>query len=401
MIDTFHIKNFLLIKGSCYPSLHLFRNVIKENGVGAGGTRNISGTSYHHVQLEKEIAKLHQKEAGLIFSSCYVANDATLTTLGKMLPDCVYFSDAGNHNSMVMGIRHSRAKKEIFHHNDPGHLERLLQKYDLDQPKVVAFESVYSMSGNIAPIKEICDVAHQYNALTFIDEVHAVGLYGDHGAGIGEREGLMNELDIVSGTLGKAFGVAGGYIAGSSKLVDMIRSYADGFIFTTAMPPMQAAAARKSIQILASAEGQQMREKHRASVANLRRLLQEARLPAIPSPSHIVPLHVSRMPDHGSIVIVCDHAISCVVLYWLMFQHSFRLSHMYTHTHTHTHTLGWQCQEMYCCLYATDGKAPYLRSRHQLSDRGAWKREAPHRSHPVPYSSHARGVCACLSRRLE
>lgn len=261
--------------------------------MGAGGTRNISGTSYHHVQLEKEIAKLHQKEAGLIFSSCYVANDATLTTLGKMLPDCVYFSDAGNHNSMVIGIRHSRAKKEIFHHNDPGHLERLLQKYDRNQPKIVAFESVYSMSGNISPIKEICEVAHKYNALTFIDEVHAVGLYGDHGAGVGEREGLMDQLDIVSGTLGKAFGVAGGYIAGSSKLVDMVRSYADGFIFTTAMPPMQAAAACKSIQILASDEGRQLREKHRASVANLRRLLGEAKLPALPSPSHIVPLHVS------------------------------------------------------------------------------------------------------------
>jgi 5-aminolevulinate synthase len=285
-------------------------NVIEENGVGAGGTRNISGTSYHHVQLEKEVAKLHRKEAGLIFSSCYVANDATLTTLGKMLPDCVYFSDAANHNSMVIGMRHSLAKKEIFHHNDPEHLETLLKKYDKNQAKIVAFESVYSMSGNISPIKEICKVARKYNALTFIDEVHAVGLYGEHGAGVGEREGLMDQLDIVSGTLGKAFGVAGGYIVGSEKLVDMVRSYADGFIFTTAMPPMQAAAARRSIQILASEEGRELRQKHQASVSNLRRLLKEARLPALPSPSHIVPLHVSIVvASHCALWALCVHSV--------------------------------------------------------------------------------------------
>ena len=210
-----------------------------------------------------------------------------------MLPDCVYFSDAGNHNSMIVGILHSKARKEVFRHNDYKHLEELLQKYDKNQPKIVAFESVYSMSGNIAPIQEICKVAHKYNALTFIDEVHAVGLYGDHGAGVGEREGLMEQLDIVSGTLGKAFGVAGGYVAGSAKLIDMVRSYADGFIFTTAMPPSQAVAARKSIQILSSEEGRQLREKHQASVRNLRNLLEDAGLPVLPSPSHIVPLHVS------------------------------------------------------------------------------------------------------------
>ena len=250
------------------------------------------------MKLEKEVAKLHQKEAGLVFSSCYVANDATLTTLGKMLPNCVYFSDAGNHNSMVIGIRNSRAKKEIFHHNDPRHLEKLLQKYDKNQPKIVAFESVYSMSGNMSPIKEICEVARKYNALTFIDEVHAVGLYGDRGGGVGEREGVIDQLDVISGTLGKAFGVAGGYIAGSSRLIDMVRSYADGFIFTTAMPPMQAAAACKSIQILSSDEGRELRAKHRASVLNLRRRLKEARLPALPSPSHIIPLHVSNTLPH-------------------------------------------------------------------------------------------------------
>lgn len=265
---------------------------IHNHGVGAGGTRNISGSSYYHVALENELADLHKKEAALVFTSCYVANDATLSTLGKMLPNCVYFSDASNHNSMIVGIRHSRAPKEIFRHNDPEHLEQLLKKYDRNQPKIVAFESVYSMSGNISPIKEICDVAHKYNALTFIDEVHAVGLYGDRGAGIGERDYLMDRLDIISGTLGKAFGVAGGYVAGSAKMIDMVRSYADGFIFTTAMPPMQAAAAAKSVEILKSDEGRRLRGKHQESVRQLRAKLEEAGLPVEPSPSHIIPLHV-------------------------------------------------------------------------------------------------------------
>lgn len=219
-----------------------------------------------------------------------------------MIPGCVVFSDAGNHNSMIVGIRHGGSKKEIFRHNDPEHLESLLSKYDPSVPKLVAFESVYSMSGSIAPIKEICDVAHRYNALTFIDEVHAVGLYGDRGAGIGERDNIMGDLDIISGTLGKAFGVAGGYIAGSSQLIDMIRSYADGFIFTTAMPPMQAVAALKSVQILKSDEGRDLRTKHQASVNRLRKSLEEVGLPVIPSPSHIVPLHVSEInyPIHIS-----------------------------------------------------------------------------------------------------
>ena len=261
--------------------------------MGAGGTRNISGNSYYHVALEKELADLHQKDSALIFSSCYVANDATLSTLGKMIPGCVVFSDAGNHNSMIVGIRHGGSKKEIFRHNDPEHLESLLQQYDPSVPKLVAFESVYSMSGSIAPIKEICDVAHKYNALTFIDEVHAVGLYGDRGAGIGERDHIMEDLDIISGTLGKAFGVAGGYVAGSEKMIDMVRSYADGFIFTTAMPPMQAVAALKSVQILKSDEGRSLRAKHQESVQRLRGSLEEAGLPVVPSPSHIIPLHVS------------------------------------------------------------------------------------------------------------
>lgn len=248
--------------------------------------------------MEKELADLHKKDSSLVFSSCYVANDATLSTLGKMIPGCVVFSDAGNHNSMIVGIRNGGSKKEIFRHNDPEHLESLMSKYDPSVPKIVAFESVYSMSGSIAPIKEICDVAHRYNALTFIDEVHAVGLYGERGAGIGERDYIMEHLDIISGTLGKAFGVAGGYIAGSSKLIDMIRSYADGFIFTTAMPPMQAVAALKSVQILKSEEGRSLRSKHQESVRRLRGSLEEAGLPVVPSPSHIIPLHVRGKKDN-------------------------------------------------------------------------------------------------------
>ena len=285
-ISTSCVYNHILSLTTC-------REALGNHGVGAGGTRNISGNSYYHVALERELADLHHKESSLVFSSCYVANDATLSTLGKMTPGCVVFSDAGNHNSMIVGIRHGGSKKEIFRHNDPEHLEQLMSKYDPNVPKIVAFESVYSMSGSIAPIKEICDVAHKHNALTFIDEVHAVGLYGERGAGIGERDDIMEDLDIVSGTLGKAFGVAGGYIAGSAKMIDMIRSYADGFIFTTAMPPMQAVAALKSVQILKSDEGRSLRIKHQESVRRLRESLVEVGLPVVPSPSHIVPLHVS------------------------------------------------------------------------------------------------------------
>ena len=269
-----------------------YSEAINNHGIGAGGTRNISGTSYHHCSLEKEVANLHQKEAGLVFSSCYVANDATLSTVCGMLPDCVIFSDDQNHASMIVGIWHSKAKKEIFRHNDVGHLEELLKKYDVNQPKLVAFESVYSMSGDIAPIKEICRVSKKYNALTFIDEVHAVGLYGEHGAGVAERDGIMDQCDIITGTLGKAFGVAGGYIAGSGPMVDMVRSYAAGFIFTTAMPPMQAVAARKSIQVLKGLEGQWLRRKHQATVKQVKAAMKAAGLPVMPSPSHIIPLHV-------------------------------------------------------------------------------------------------------------
>ena len=267
-------------------------DTIKNHGIGAGGTRNISGTSYYHCALENEVANLHQKEAGLIFSSCYVANDATLSTVCSMLPDCVIFSDEENHASMIIGIRHSKAKKVVFRHNDVGHLEELLQQYDINQPKLVAFESVYSMSGDISPIKEICRISKKYNALTFIDEVHAVGLYGEHGAGVAQRDGVMDQCDIITGTLGKAYGVAGGYIAGSGPLVDMVRSYAPGFIFTTAMPPLQAVAARTSIQVLKGVEGQCLRRKHQATVKQVKAAMTAVGLPVMSSPSHIIPLHV-------------------------------------------------------------------------------------------------------------
>ena len=233
-----------------FPSLPLSSSeTIQKHGVGAGGTRNISGTSYHHCRLEQALARIHSQEAALIFSSCYVANQTTLTTLGQHIKDLVFFSDEGNHNSLIVGIKNSLAAKEVYRHNDPEDLERRLKQYDVNQPKIVVFESVHSMFGTISPIEEICDIAHRYNALTFIDEVHAVGLYGRNGGGIGDRDNLNHKLDIITGTLGKAFGAMGGYIAGSARLVDFVRSYGAGFIFTTAMAPMQAAAALKSVEV--------------------------------------------------------------------------------------------------------------------------------------------------------
>ena len=229
----------------------LCRVALKEHGCGAGGTRNISGTNPYHCQLENTLADIHSKESALIFSSCYVANQTTLMTLGQQMKDLVYFSDEGNHNSIIEGIRCSRAEKEVYRHNDPEDLERKLRKYDKARPKVVVFESVHSMYGTISPIEEICDIAHKYNALTFIDEVHAVGLYGKNGGGIADRDHLTHKLDIISGTLGKGFGAGGGYIAGPASLVDFIRCYGAGFIFTTAMAPVLAASALKAVQVSA------------------------------------------------------------------------------------------------------------------------------------------------------
>nr|AAD20807.1 5-aminolevulinate synthase [Glycera dibranchiata] len=263
------------------------------HGAGAGGTRNISGNSPYHEALEKEIADLHQKEGALLFTSCYVANDSTLATLAKMLPGCQVFSDSGNHASMIQGIIRSGMPKHVFRHNDPEHLEELISKVDVSIPKIVAFETVHSMTGAICPLQEMCDIAHKYGAITFIDEVHAVGLYGKHGAGIGERDNLLHEMDIISGTLGKAFGNIGGYIAGSAALVDMLRSYASGFIFTTSLPPTVLYGARRSIQVLKGDEGR-IAPRHQANVKYLRDHLTDAGLPVIHAPSHIIPIHVGE-----------------------------------------------------------------------------------------------------------
>ncbi|XP_067833570.1 5-aminolevulinate synthase, erythroid-specific, mitochondrial-like [Heptranchias perlo] len=265
---------------------------VQEFGAGAGGTRNISGTSKFHVDLESELAGLHQKDAALLFSSCYVANDSTLFTLAKLLPGCEIYSDAGNHASMIQGIRNSGVPKFVFRHNDVEHLEQLLRESNPETPKIVAFETVHSMDGGICPLAKMCDVAHKYGAITFVDEVHAVGLYGTHGAGIGERDGIMHKLDIISGTLGKAFGCVGGYVASTASLIDTVRSYAAGFIFTTALPPMVLAGALESVRILKSEEGQALRRSHQRNVKYMRQLLMDAGLPVINCPSHIIPIRV-------------------------------------------------------------------------------------------------------------
>ncbi|KAM8864348.1 5-aminolevulinate synthase, erythroid-specific, mitochondrial isoform 2-T2 [Spinachia spinachia] len=283
--------------------LNAIRNAVDNHGAGAGGTRNISGTSNFHVTLERELAQLHQKDAALAFSSCFVANDSTLFTLARMLPGCEIYSDAGNHASMIQGIRNSQAKRFLFRHNDSQHLEELLQRSDPKTPKIVAFETVHSMDGAICPLEELCDVAHRHGALTFVDEVHAVGLYGAHGAGVGERDNVMHKMDIVSGTLGKAFGCFGGYIASSSALVDTVRSFAAGFIFTTALPPMILAGALESIRFLKSGKGQVLRRSHQRNVKHMRQLLMDKGLPVVNCPSHIIPIQVGNAELNTK---VCD-----------------------------------------------------------------------------------------------
>jgi 5-aminolevulinate synthase len=275
--------------GKIIAAMH---EAIDRCGTGAGGTRNISGTNHYHVLLERELADLHGKESALIFTSGYISNWATLGTLGASIDGLVIFSDALNHASMIEGIRHSRAEKRIWKHNDPADLDRQLRAVEPGRPKLVAFESVYSMDGDISPIREICDVAERHGAMTYLDEVHAVGLYGPRGGGVAEREGLMDRLTIIEGTLGKAFGVMGGYITGSAALCDFVRSFSSGFIFTTALPPAIANGAIASIRHLKQSDDE--RRKQRENVAKVRAGLDARGIPHMPNPSHIVPVLVGN-----------------------------------------------------------------------------------------------------------
>ena len=287
---TVWCSNDYLCMGQHPKVLAAMHEAIDRAGAGSGGTRNISGTTHYHVELEAELADLHGKDAALLFTSGFVSNDATLATLAKLLPGLIVFSDELNHASMIEGIRHSRSETRIFAHNDPRDLERKLSDLDPHAPKLVAFESVYSMDGDIAPIAELCDVADAYNAMTYLDEVHGVGLYGPKGGGIADREGVSHRLTVIEGTLAKAFGVIGGYVAASATICDFIRSFASGFIFTTSLPPAVAAGALTSIRHLKVSSEE--RERHQNRVARLRSRLDQAGVAHLDNPSHIVPVMV-------------------------------------------------------------------------------------------------------------
>jgi 5-aminolevulinate synthase len=278
-------------------------------GTGAGGTRNIAGNNHPLVELERELADLHRKEAALVFTSGYVSNETGISTLARLMPNCLILSDAWNHNSMIEGVRQAHCEKQIFRHNDMAHLEQLLASADPGRPKLIVFESLYSMDGDVAPVNQICDLAERYGAMTYVDEVHAVGMYGPRGGGITEREGAMARVDVIEGTLAKAFGCLGGYIAGSAALIDTVRSYAPGFIFTTALPPAVCAAATAAIRHLKTSQWE--RERHQDRAARTKAVLAAAALPVMTSPTHIVPVFVGdpERCKQASDLLLSEHGI--------------------------------------------------------------------------------------------
>ncbi|MGH7250144.1 MAG: 5-aminolevulinate synthase, partial [Minisyncoccia bacterium] len=285
---TIWCSNDYLGMGQHAGVLKAMKNAIDNSGAGAGGTRNISGTTPYHLELEASIADLHGKEAGLVFTSGYTANEGALSTIARLLPRCIIFSDALNHASMIQGMLSSGQEKKIFRHNDMAHLRELLNAAEADRPKIIAFESVYSMEGDIAPIKEIVELAKEFAAFTYLDEVHAVGMYGPRGGGVAEEEGLMDQIDIIEGTFGKAFGLMGGYIAGKAAVIDAVRSFAPSFIFTTSLPPALLAGALASVEHLKVSEIE--RQRHRRNVKLLKERILKAGMPLLNGASHIVPL---------------------------------------------------------------------------------------------------------------
>jgi 5-aminolevulinate synthase len=287
---TVWCSNDYLCMGQHADVVAAMEEALHDVGAGSGGTRNIGGNTHYHIELEAELADLHGKEAALLFTSGYISNEATLSTVAKLLPGCIIFSDELNHASMIAGIRASGCEKQVFRHNDLEHLEALLAEADPEAPKLIAFESVYSMDGDVAPIAQVCDLADKYNAITYLDEVHAVGMYGPRGGGISERDDVARRITIIEGTLGKAFGVMGGYIAADRNIVDVVRSYAPGFIFTTSLSPVLVAGALASVKHLKASCSE--REAQQLNAARLKSIFAEAQLPVMPSTTHIVPLMV-------------------------------------------------------------------------------------------------------------